>query len=40
MSFPKSFPPGVSQNHSPTREGRRSFSAYGMVTTLSKSFSA
>jgi hypothetical protein len=40
LSFPKTFPPGDSQNHSTTLEGRQLFSAYGILATLSKSFSA
>ena len=38
--FPKAFPQVFLKTIPPTPEGRRSFSAYGMVTTLSKSFSA
>ena len=32
--------PRASQNHSSTLEGRPPFSAYGILSTLSKSFSA
>jgi hypothetical protein len=40
LSFPRTFPPGVSQNLSTTPlRGRRPFSAYGILSTLSKSFS-
>jgi hypothetical protein len=38
VSFPISFPPGVSQNVSATPEGRQSFSPYGILTPPRKPF--
>ena len=38
LSFPKTFPPGVSQNLSATPEGRQWFSAYTILSAPSKPF--